>query len=145
MKEKFNSLLLTLLEGFDEDRTTAESGGYIFVDKREVGEFEVSLFKTDPSHPMGKFYQVGLNVKGSGFFSDQGNRDVAVNKNFIKDFREVVKVIELWLNEHSKMIRIGSNTKSKTLIYKKMIERYTDMSTGDIVDNGYFNYFNVTL
>ena len=139
---KFDSVvkkyLDTLKENFDDARRQASRWGFNFIDKVDIGDFELGLF-VQP----GDFYQISLNVKGSNFITDQQLTGVEANPTFWRDFLQVERQLASWIREHDDLPhRIGSMNNRKLRIYKRMIDRRSRiLSAGPITDI----YFPITV
>lgn len=124
---RFDQTILMIVEDFESDKDLVKTIGFELVDKQIIGGFTISLWFNENED----FYQIGLNVAGSGFATDQFTSPKS-NKTFIKDFRQISVVIEGWLHKFNPIIKVGSMVSSKTKTYKKMLDRFTKLKTSEI-------------
>ena len=129
-----------LEESFEDAMKMAESMGFKFVEHKTVGDWDLGIFEGNSmmSRSMGigdvGFYQLSLNRIGYNFMTDQSKPNIPVSKNFVKSFREVEAQLKEWLDTYNdKPHYIGSQDSKKTKFYKKWLDRFSDIKTGEIV------------
>lgn len=129
-----------LEESFEDAKSMAERMGFKFIDHETVGDWDVGIFEgtIGMSRSMGLgdegFYQISLNRVNYNFLTDQGKTGIPVSKDFVRSFRGVEEQLKYWLRTYDdKPHYVGSHNEKKTKSYKRMLDRFSDIKTGEIV------------
>ena len=120
----------------DSDKSALAMNGYTVMDSEVIGNYTVYLMAMPDfvtSLGMPSRYQIAIQRFDESITDlDNQDRKLPLEQGVFKysELKEVFQIVETWCKEHGQ-IMVGSHNQRKTVIYKKMVKRYTDL---DIID-----------